>query len=210
MKHASRMIAASHDATAYVPNDHSPTYTIPIPFLSQPNSATQKASFAVRAASDEQAQVIKPINGDPFIGMLETPVTSAPIVANFLSNLPAYRTGVSPLTRGVEVGLAHGFFLTGPFIKLGPLRATESAEIAGCLSGAGLVLILTACLSIYGATAFQTEEVIGVKTLSGRDVNRDPVQSSDGWAKFTSGWLVGGLSGVAWSYFLTQVLPYYS
>jgi photosystem I subunit 11 len=164
----------------------------------------------VRAASDEQAQVIKPINGDPFIGMLETPVTSAPIVANFLSNLPAYRTGVSPLTRGVEVGLAHGFFLTGPFIKLGPLRATESAEIAGCLSGAGLVLILTACLSIYGATAFQTEEVIGVKTLSGRDVNRDPVQSSDGWAKFTSGWLVGGLSGVAWSYFLTQVLPYYS
>ena len=28
-----------------------------------------------------QAQVIKPINGDPFIGMLETPVTSAPIVS---------------------------------------------------------------------------------------------------------------------------------
>lgn len=142
--------------------------------------------------------------------MLETPVTSAPIVANFLSNLPAYRTGVSPLTRGVEVGLAHGFFLTGPFIKLGPLRSTDAAELAGCLSGAGLVLILTACLSIYGATAFQTDPVVGVKTLSGRDIARDPVQSSEGWAKFTSGWLVGGLSGVAWSYFLTQVLPYYS
>ena len=164
----------------------------------------------MRAASDDQAQVIKPINGDPFIGMLETPVTSAPVVANFLSNLPAYRTGVSPLTRGVEVGLAHGFFLTGPFIKLGPLRATDSAEIAGCLSGAGLVIILTACLSIYGATAFQTPDVVGVKTLSGRDIARDPVQSEEGWAKFTSGWLVGGLSGVAWSYFLTQVLPYYS
>lgn len=160
--------------------------------------------------SIHQAQVIKPLNGDPFIGMLETPVTSAPIVANFLSNLPAYRTGVSPLTRGVEVGLAHGFFLTGPFIKLGPLRATDSAEIAGCLSGAGLVIILTACLSIYGATAFQTPDVVGVKTLSGRDIARDPVQSEEGWAKFTSGWLVGGLSGVAWSYFLTQVLPYYS
>lgn len=131
-------------------------------------------------------------------------------VANFLSNLPAYRTGVSPLTRGVEVGLAHGFFLTGPFIKLGPLRGTDAAEVAGCLSGAGLVLILTACLSIYGATAFQRDEVIGVKTLSGRDITRDPVQSSDGWAKFTSGWLVGGLSGVAWSYILTQILPYYS
>ena len=62
------------------------------------------------ASAGEKAQVIKPINGDPFIGMLETPVTSAPIVSNFLSNLPAYRTGVSPLLRGVEVGLAHGFF----------------------------------------------------------------------------------------------------
>jgi len=171
--------------------------------------AAAKASFNVRAEADK-AQVIKPINGDPFIGMLETPVTSAPIVANFLSNLPAYRTGVSPLTRGVEVGLAHGFFLTGPFIKLGPLRATDAAEVAGCLSGAGLVLILTACLSIYGATAFQREEVVGLKTLTGREINRDPLQSSKGWAEFTSGWLVGGLSGVAWSYVLTQVLPYYS
>ena len=29
-----------------------------------------------------QAQIIKPINGDPFIGMLETPVTSSPIVSD--------------------------------------------------------------------------------------------------------------------------------
>lgn len=58
------------------------------------------------------------MNGDPFVGFFETPVTSAPIVAWYLSNLPAYRTGVSPLLRGVEVGLAHGFLLTGPFIKV--------------------------------------------------------------------------------------------
>ena len=68
-------------------------------------------------------------------------------VANFLSNLPAYRTGVSPLLRGVEIGLTHGFFVAGPFIKLGPLRATEAAEVSGSLSAAGLVLILTVCLS---------------------------------------------------------------
>merc|ERR1719198_1263451 len=87
-----------------------------------------------------KAQLIKPLNGDPFIGMVETPVTTAPIVVNYLSNLPAYRTGVSPLLRGVEIGLAHGFFIPGPFIKLGPLRAVEAAEVAGTLSGAGLVL----------------------------------------------------------------------
>ena len=150
--------------------------------------------------------MIKPINGDPFIGMLETPVTSAPIVANFLSNLPAYRTGVSPLTRGVEVGLAHGFFLTGPFIKLGPLRMTESAELAGCLSGAGLVIILTACLSIYGATAFQTEDPIGVRpravrgrlgqvhlrVAGGRPVRRGVVLLPDAGAAVLQ--LSGGLS----------------
>ena len=147
---------------------------------------------------------MKAINGDPFIGMFETPVTSSPGVTMLLSNLPAYRTGVSPLLRGVEIGLTHGFFLTGPFIKLGPLRATEAAEVAGCLSGAGLVLILTACLSIYGAVSFQQPSVVGVKTLTGRSIARDPLQTSEGWAQFSSGWLVGGLSGVAWAYILTQ------
>lgn len=49
--------------------------------------------------------------------MLETPVTSSPLVAGFLSNLPAYRTGVSPLLRGIEVGLAHGLLLTGAYPK---------------------------------------------------------------------------------------------
>lgn len=157
--------------------------------------------------------MVKPINGDPFIGMLETPITSSDWgffpVSTYLSNLPAYRTGVSPLLRGVEIGLTHGFFLTGPFIKLGPLRATESAEVAGCLAAAGLVVILTACLSIYGAVSFQQPEVVGVKTLTGRSVARDPLQTSEGWAQFASGWLVGGLSGSVFAYILTQILPYY-
>lgn len=140
--------------------------------------------------------MITPLNGDPFVGMLETPVTSSPLVAGYLSNLPAYRIGVSPLLRGVEIGLAHGFFIPGPFIKLGPLRnaADNVPEIAGCMSGAGLVIILAACLSIYAGATFQAKgEAVGVKTLSGREVARDPLQSLDGWNNFASGWLVGGL-----------------
>ena len=158
------------------------------------------------------AQVIQPINGDPFIGMLETPVTSSPLVANFLSQLPAYRTGVSPLLRGVEIGLTHGFLLVGPFIKLGPLRnVAGTAEIVGSLSAAGLVVILTLCLSIYGSVTFQNEvPAVGVKTLSGRTTSPDPLQSGEGWAKFAAGFAVGGLSGVAWGYICTQILPYYS
>lgn len=173
---------------------------------------SRSTCVTVRAA-DEKKQVIQPLNGDPFIGMLETPVTSAPIVASFLSNLPAYRTGVSPLLRGVEIGLTHGFFIPGPFIKLGPLRnaADGIPEIAGCLAGCLLVIILAGCLTIYGQASFQDDEPpLGVKTLSGRDVPRDPLQSADGWNQFASGWLVGGLSGVAWCYLCTVFLPYYS
>ena len=67
-------------------------------------------------------------------------------------------------------------------MQLGPLRNVEgTAEIAGCLSGAGLVLILALCLSIYGSAQFQTTPAIGVKTLTGRTVERDSLQSSKGW-----------------------------
>ena len=57
----------------------------------------------------------------------------------------------------------------GPFIKLGPLRNVEGvAEIAGSLSAAGLVLILSLALTIYGAASFQQDKSqVGLKTLSG-------------------------------------------
>merc|ERR1711977_585183 len=176
-------------------------------------SSTRRIATPV-ARAEPKNQVIKPINGDPFIGMMETPVTSAPVVANFLSNLPAYRTGVAPVLRGVEIGLTHGFFVTGPFIKLGPLRdaAGNTPEVSGCLSGAGLVLILTLGLTIYGVASFQSEDpdALGVKTLTGRSVTKDPLQSKRGWEEFTSGFLVGGLSGVLYAYLCTQFLPLYS
>lgn len=84
------------------------------------------------------------------------------------------------------------------------------AEIAGCMSGAGLVLILSLCLSIYGQATFQSTPTIGVKTLSGRSVARDPLQSAQGWNDFTGGFTIGGLAGVGWAYACTQILPYYS
>lgn len=160
---------------------------------------------------EKKAQVIKPLNGDPYIGMLETPVTTEPMVVKYLSNLPANRVGVTPLQRGVEIGLAHGFFLPGPFIKLGPLRSVEgTAEVAGCMAAAGLVIILASCLSIYGASSFQKKDIVGIKTLSGREIARDELQTSGGWENFTSGWVFGGLSGVLYCYLCTQSFPYYS
>ena len=54
----------------------------------------------------------------------QTPVTSSPLVAGFLSNLPAYRIGVSPLLRGVEIGLVHGLLVTGEPVPAG--RAAQT------------------------------------------------------------------------------------
>ncbi|RWW35146.1 hypothetical protein GW17_00000066 [Ensete ventricosum] len=158
-------------------------------------------------------QVIQPINGDPFIGSLETPVTSSPLVAWYLSNLPAYRTAVSPLLRGVEVGLAHGYLLVGPFVKAGPLRNTEIAGAAGSLAAAGLVVILSICLTMYGVASFNEGEPSTAPslTLTGRKKVADKLQTADGWAQFTGGFFFGGISGVIWAYFLLYVLdlPYY-
>lgn len=65
--------------------------------------------------------------------------------------------------------------------QLGPLRNVDgAAEIAGCLSAAGLVLILALALSVYGSAQFQESPKLGVKTLSGRSVQRDPLQSAEG------------------------------
>merc|ERR1712217_419926 len=82
-----------------------------------------------------------------------------------------------------------------------------SAEIAGCMSAAGLILILAVCLSMYGSTSFQRKNIVGVKTLSGRSIVPDELFSSNGWSEFTSGWVVGGLSGVMYCYLCTQFFP---
>ncbi|EEF35128.1 photosystem I reaction center subunit XI, chloroplastic [Ricinus communis] len=183
------------------------------PFRVSP--AKRATSFTVKAIQSEKPtfQVIQPINGDPFIGSLETPVTSSPLIAWYLSNLPAYRTAVSPLLRGIEVGLAHGFLLVGPFVKAGPLRNTEFAGAAGSLAAGGLVAILSICLTMYGVASFNEGEPSTAPslTLTGRKKEPDQLQTADGWAKFTGGFFFGGISGVIWAYFLLYVLnlPYF-
>ena len=101
------------------------------------------------------ANFIKPYNDDPFVGHLATPITSSAITRALLKNLPAYRFGLTPLLRGLEIGLAHGYFLIGPFTILGPLRTSSISLLAGFFSTIGLILILTLALTIYGAGAFQ-------------------------------------------------------
>lgn len=133
---------------------------------------------------------IKPYNDDPFVGNLATPVSTSSFTRNLLSNLPAYRVGLSPILRGLEVGLAHGYFLVGPFYKLGPLRSSDVALLSGFFSSIGLIVIMTACLAIYGVVSFDDTQP------------SDQLQSGKGWRQFTSGWLVGAVGGASFAYIL--------
>jgi len=134
---------------------------------------------------------IKPYNDDPFVGHLATPITSSAATRAILQNLPAYRFGLTPLLRGLEIGLAHGYFLIGPFVKLGPLRNSDVALFAGFLSTIGLILILTLGLTIYGVAAFgqgKSQETSNV------------FQTKKAWDQFKGGFFVGACSSAGFAF----------
>nr|ARW68684.1 photosystem I reaction center subunit XI [Palisada sp.] len=140
---------------------------------------------------------IQPYNNDPFVGNLSTPISTSSFTKNLLSNLPAYRRGLSPLLRGLEIGMSHGYFLLGPFDKLGPLRNTDIALLSGFLSTVGLIVILTACLSMYGNVSF----------VNTKEDTKDLLQTSSGWSQFTAGFLVGAVGGAGFAYLLLANIP---
>ena len=141
------------------------------------------------------ANFIKPYNNDPFVGHLATPITSSAVTKTILGNLPAYRPGLNPLLRGLEIGLAHGYFLIGPFAKLGPLRNTDVALLAGFLSTLGLIIIATLGLTIYGYATFQDNNL------------KDELQSKTGWDQFKGGFLVGAFGGSGFAYICLLSIP---
>lgn len=82
-------------------------------------------------------------------------------------------------------------------LQLGPLRnVAGTAEVAGCLSGAALVGILTVCLTIYGGATFQEGSEMTKKTLSGRVLPTDELQSASGYVPPGTGCVVRSLLGV--------------
>ena len=144
------------------------------------------------------ANFIKPYNDDPFVGHLSTPITSSAVTKTILGNLPAYRPGLNPLLRGLEIGLAHGYFLIGPFAKLGPLRNTDVALLAGFFFFFGLIIIATLGLTIYGYATFQD------------DNSKDELQSKIGWDQFKGGFLVGAFGGSGFAYICLLSIPAFS
>jgi len=100
------------------------------------------------------AQLVIKYQNDAFVGHLSTPITNSVLTRFILKNLSAYRP-LTALARGLEIGIAHGYFLIGPFITLGPLRDSTIGDLAGLLATLGLIIILSLALVIYGNVSFE-------------------------------------------------------
>jgi photosystem I subunit 11 len=147
-------------------------------------------------------ETVRPAGNNPQDGNLETPINSSPLVKWFINNLPAYRPGLNPFRRGLEVGMAHGYLVFGPFAKLGPLRDAANANLAGLLSSIGLVVILTACLSLYANSS--PDKALASVTVTNPPV--DAFTSQESWNNFASAFLIGGIGGAVTAYFLASNL----
>jgi len=154
------------------------------------------------SSDPRNSEIVRPAGGNSQIGDLETPINSSPLVKWFINNLPAYRPGLSPSRRGLEVGMAHGYLIFGPFSQLGTLRNAANGNLAGILATIGLVVILTASLSLYANSNPD-------KALAGVTVAHPPIDafnSKENWNNFASSFLIGGIGGGVTAYFLAANL----
>lgn len=156
-------------------------------------------------ADARDIEMVKPYGGDPFVGHLSTPISDSAFTKAFIGNLPAYRKGLSPILRGLEIGMAHGYFLIGPWVKYGPLRDyPEAAHLGALVSALTLILLGTACMSVYGIASFQ---VTGDDDYPSQNPQAPAdLKTAEGWSQLTAGFFVGGMGGVFLSYFLLENL----
>jgi photosystem I subunit XI len=127
--------------------------------------------------------------GDPQEGNLATPINSSKLTRWFINQLPAYRPGISSFQRGLQVGLAHGFWLVGPFVALGPLRKTHIAIVAGLCAAIGVIVIATLALIAYASSSPPPPIATLTTPTPPTDLTRP-----EGWQEFARGFWFGGMA----------------
>jgi photosystem I subunit XI len=133
-------------------------------------------------------------------GNLGTPINGSGFSKALLANLPAYRKGLSPLRRGLEIGMAHGYLLFGPFAFTSQFRMSKIADLVGLVEAVLLIVIMTLALSLYA------------NTNPAKPVDVDPLPKApeafatqEGWTDFGSGFLVGGIGGAGFAFIVYEV-----
>lgn len=173
-------------------------------FFSLNPSETQKVDVQFMQQPENSFNVVSPYEGDPFVGHLSTPITTSKLAKKYLSLLPIYSVELSPLLKGMNIGFTHGYFLFGPFAKLGPLRDNLGVNFIAFISTMGLIIILTGGLLIYGYVTFKKSSKSLIKAKS------EDLLSFNGWRRFASGFMLGGLggSGIASAIFSLNIRPF--
>jgi photosystem I subunit 11 len=147
-------------------------------------------------ADPRNREVVNPA-ADPQNGNLATPINASGFARAWINNLPAYRRGLSPVRRGLEVGLAHGYWLVGPFVTFNPLRYTEVGPLAGLFSAIGLIVISTLAISLYAAS----NPPKPVATITAPNPPQ-ALGTEEGWNEYATGFFVGGVGGAIVAYTL--------
>lgn len=134
---------------------------------------------------------------DPQDGNLATPINNSKLAKAIVNSFSAYRPGLSPLRRGIEVGVAHGYWQLGPFFEFNPLRYSDSGAIVSLLSDIGLVVISAGAIVLYAATN-------PPPPLASVSVPNPPTDfaTPKGWNSYATGFLIGGAVGAVLAYLI--------
>ena len=146
---------------------------------------------------------IQPYRNNPWLGNLATPINSSKLAKAYINNLPAYRPGLTPFLRGLEIGMAHGYFLVGPEVVVGPLRETaHGANLSGLITA--IYITVSACLgiSIFALSTFQGNPQGAYGSYS-RDPLR-PMRKKEDWFQLSGGILLGSTGGAIFAYMLLE------
>jgi photosystem I subunit XI len=141
-------------------------------------------------------EVIFP-DSDPQGSNLSTPINNSKLAKAIVNSFSAYRQGLSPLRRGIEVGLAHGYWQIGPFFKFNPLRYTEWGALTALLSDIGLVVISAGAIVIYAAT--NPPPPIATSAVPNPP---EAFATTKGWDTYATGFLIGGVGGAVVAYLI--------
>jgi photosystem II CP43 chlorophyll apoprotein len=133
---------------------------------------------------------------DSQVGNLQTPVNSSAAVHWLIANLPIYRPDLSAFRRGLEIGMAHGYFILGPFALLGPMRNSDVAFERGLLAACALIVVLKGALDLYGSASFSQG-----RTPAGLSPQVPAaLQTLVGWRQFSFAFLIGGIGGAVFAH----------
>jgi photosystem I subunit XI len=124
---------------------------------------------------------------------IQSPITDSLFSKQFIDNLAFYREGLKPWQRGLEIGMAHGYFIIGPFVSLGPLRNTPEAATVGLLAGVALIGIVSMGGLLFGAVVKPTR------------FDRPGDAEGAGYQQMINWHAVGGFGGAGFAHALITV-----